>query len=311
MIFYNDGDKLIVKTDAKTVGEALTRAKIVLNEGDIVEPSLETEINANNFYINIYRARPVVVKDGTVAKYLMTASYDEKMIMKEAGIMVYDGDIIAMINNKDFLETGAANVYTITRNGGREVTEEEEIMFPEEEIKDYNLEPGVSEIRQYGEVGIKKTIYNILYADGKEVSREMISEEIVKEPVARVVAVGANEIEKNPLTASMGRNRYTVKKEDGTIFERQETYYDLDMKRVMQLRLNEGCGDGSYSVREDGVKVDSDGYVLVAANLDYYPLCSIVETSLGLGKVYDTGAFAEVNPEQFDIATDWTRRNGV
>lgn len=57
----------------------------------------------------------------------------------------------------------------------------------------------------------------------------------------------------------------------------------------------------------DGVKIDPDGYVMVAANLLLYPRCSIVETSLGLGKVYDTGAFALINPEQFDLATNWTR----
>ena len=83
------------------------------------------------------------------------------------------------------------------------------------------------------------------------------------------------------------------------------------MSRVMQYRLADGCGDGTYTVRDDGVKVDYEGYVLVAANLDRYPLCSVVETSLGLGKVYDTGTFASTNPEQFDIATDWTNRNGV
>ncbi|MBO7176539.1 MAG: ubiquitin-like domain-containing protein, partial [Clostridia bacterium] len=36
--FYDDGNKLIVRTEAKTVGEALNRAEIILNEGDKVEP---------------------------------------------------------------------------------------------------------------------------------------------------------------------------------------------------------------------------------------------------------------------------------
>ena len=71
------------------------------------------------------------------------------------------------------------------------------------------------------------------------------------------------------------------------------------------------CGKSGYTVREDGAKVDDEGYVIVAANLDRYPRCSVVETSLGLGKVYDTGTFAATNPEQFDLATDWTRRDGI
>ena len=70
------------------------------------------------------------------------------------------------------------------------------------------------------------------------------------------------------------------------------------------------CG-GSYVVRSDGAKVDQDGYVLVAADLSRYPRCSIVETSLGLGKVYDTGGFVARYPDGFDLATDWTNGNGV
>jgi hypothetical protein len=71
------------------------------------------------------------------------------------------------------------------------------------------------------------------------------------------------------------------------------------------------CGvEPYYTVREDGVKVDAEGYVLVAAHLGNYPRCTVVETSLGPGRVYDTGSFANSHPEQFDLATDWTNHNG-
>ncbi len=92
--------------------------------------------------------------------------------------------------------------------------------------------------------------------------------------------------------------------------ERKETYYDLPMSGVMAL-VSGTCGVSNYyTVRADGAKMDADGYVLVAANLSRYPRCSVVETSLGPGKVYDTGGFAASNPEQFDLATDWTNRDG-
>ena len=189
--FYDEGEKLTVKTEAKTVKEAIERADIVINTGDIVEPGLNTEINADNFFINIYRARPVVVKDGKTTKYLMTASYDLKTIVKEAGLTIYDGDEVEFVPNEDFLETGIASTYKITRNGGRTLTMEEEMPFAESEVKDASMEKGASEVRQLGEVGMKKVTYNVLYVDNVEVSRELISEEVVKEPVDRIVAVGA------------------------------------------------------------------------------------------------------------------------
>ena len=303
--FYDTNKKLTVRTESKTVGEALERAGIVLNEGDKVEPSADSEINADNFFVNIYRARPVMIKDGLSEKYLMTASYDKKEIAKEAGLTIYDGDEVKLIPNASFLEMGTANVYRIIRNGGREITEEEEIPFKEETVKDYNLAPGATEVRQLGEVGTKKLVYKVQYVNNKEAARELISEEIVREPVTRIVAVGASAIEKSPLTAGKGVNIYTVNV-NGRVVERKETYYDLPMSGVMRA-----CGGGSYSVRADGAKVDQDGYVLVAANLSRYPRCSIVETSLGAGKVYDTGGFAASNPEQFDLATDWSNHNGV
>ncbi len=302
--FYDNGEKLTVKTSANTVGEAIDRAEIIINSGDIVDPGLDTEINADNFFINIHRARPVLIKDGANEKYLMSASYDANSIAREAGLTLYDGDEITQVENTDFLEVGMVEIYKITRNGGRTLTIDEEIPFEEQIVKDYNLAPGVEEIRQLGEVGTKRAYYNVLYVDNKEVSRELVSEEIIREPVARIKAVGATAIERNPLTVGMGRNYYTYTKADGNTILRQETYYDLNMNRVIH-----NCGT-SYSVRADGAKVDQDGYVLVAANLSLYPRCSVVETSLGPGKVYDTGGFAAGNPEQFDLATDWSDYNG-
>ena len=189
--FYDEGEKLTVKTDATTVSEALARADIVVNKGDKVEPGLDSEINADNFFINIYRARPVIVKDGVVEKYLMTASYDYKTIASDAGFTIYDGDEIALVMGDNFLESGVANVYQITRNGGRTLTVEEEIPFDEKTERDVTMAQGTTEVKQLGEVGTKRINYNVQYVDGKEVSREVISEEVIREPVTRIVAVGA------------------------------------------------------------------------------------------------------------------------
>lgn len=308
--FYDGGEKLTVKTSAKTVGEALERAGIELGASDIVEPAATEPINSDNYYVNIYRARPVVMRDGATEKYIMTASYDTKIMAKTAGMTIYDGDKINPVRNTNFLEAGAVEVYEVERGDGGMMTEEVEIAFNEETITDYNLAPGTQEVRQLGEVGLKVLTYEVFYEDGVEVRRELKNEEVRREPVTRIVAVGASLIDATPLTPAMGRNRYTAVKDDGTIVERQETYYDLNMSGVMSIAARV-CGvEAYYTVRDDGVKVDAEGYVLVAANLDNYPRCSVVETSLGPGKVYDTGGFATVNDEQFDIATDWSNHNG-
>jgi hypothetical protein len=107
----------------------------------------------------------------------------------------------------------------------------------------------------------------------------------------------------NGLSQAKGVNQFT----DSNGVTHRETYYDLPMRIVMG-----NCGAGGYyTVREDGAKVDKDGYVIIAANLRNYPRCSVVETSLGLGKVYDTGGFAVMHPHGYDLATDWSKRDGI
>jgi hypothetical protein len=106
----------------------------------------------------------------------------------------------------------------------------------------------------------------------------------------------------NALTVSKGAQVFV----DSDGVAHRETYYDLPMNSVIGA-----CGaGGTYKIRSDGAKVDQNGYVLVAANLGSYPRCTVVETSLGPGKVYDTGGFAVVHPYGFDLATDWTNYNG-
>lgn len=87
----------------------------------------------------------------------------------------------------------------------------------------------------------------------------------------------------------------------------KETYYNLDMSYVVELMRHEGYSeeDYPYSVSdENGCKMLGN-YIMVAANLDRYPKGTIVETSLGMGIVCDTGEFAVSNPNQFDIAVTW------
>jgi hypothetical protein len=103
------------------------------------------------------------------------------------------------------------------------------------------------------------------------------------------------------LTKNKGAQIYV----DGSGVAHRETYYDLPMNIVIGA-----CGGGGYTIRADGAKVDKEGYILVAASLANYPKCTVVETSMGPGKVYDTGGFALRYPHGFDLATDWTNYDG-
>ncbi|MCL2451592.1 ubiquitin-like domain-containing protein [Candidatus Saccharibacteria bacterium] len=191
----------------------------------------------------------------------------------------------------------------VWREGIQTVTATEVISFTTKIVTDPTRKVGYREIQTKGQDGQRTVIYEIEVRDGQEVGRRILSEVIDMPPVEQVELVGIKSSLEGvpPLSARRGAQTYWV----GPIL-RKETYYDLPMGVVMR-----NCGQGGYyTVRADGVKVDRDGFVIVAANLNRYPRCSEVDTSVGRGKVYDTGGFAKNNPEQFDIATDWTNRDG-
>lgn len=83
----------------------------------------------------------------------------------------------------------------------------------------------------------------------------------------------------------------------------KETYYNLDMTGVIYMMRCLGNTD-EYWVRSDGCKMLGN-YIMIAANLSVHPRGSLVQTSLGMGIVCDTGSFAEEDPNQIDIAVTW------
>lgn len=188
----------------------------------------------------------------------------------------------------------------IWREGQQERTLEEDLPFKTRRIADFDKPIGYRQIKQAGQPGKRVVTYRLDVKNGQEVSRQELQSVVLKEPVEQIEIVGAKSY--GGLTQAKGVFHFV----DSKGVRHRETYYDLPMSVVMR---NCGAG-GKYTVREDGVKVDAAGYVIIAAHLGNYPRCSVVETSLGPGKVYDTGGFTAKHPHGFDLATDWTKRDG-
>ena len=75
----------------------------------------------------------------------------------------------------------------------------------------------------------------------------------------------------------------------------KETYYSQNVLLGTSLRI-----PGRH-VADDGTVRDGDGYICVAADPGYLSRGSVVVTSLGPGKVYDTGCAYGI----VDIYTNW------
>ena len=86
----------------------------------------------------------------------------------------------------------------------------------------------------------------------------------------------------------------------------KETYYNLPMGNVINTMRAMGydVDEYPYWVREDGAKM-LGSYCMAAADLNTRPKGTILETSLGMAIVCDTGSFVYSNSTQIDLAVDW------
>ena len=298
---YDRGAEKTIVTKARTIREALKLAKFSIDERqDVVEPSLDSEMVAEKYNINIFRARPITIVDGNKRLKITTAEQTPALIAKAAGLTLYREDKTHFTNSDDLLVNGVGLVMNIERSKQRTITEEIDVNFEIEQIKDNSQPIGFKSVKQLGEKGVRKVTYQVEMENEREIIRKEVVSEITKQPKKQIEIIGTKP--KNPLTKSKGAQIFT----DSKGVAHRETYYDLPMNIVIKA-----CGSGgTYTVRADGAKVDKDGYILVAANYGNYPRCSVVETSIGPGKVYDTGGFAAKHPHGFDLATDWTNGDG-
>jgi uncharacterized protein YabE (DUF348 family) len=337
---YDRSTKSSFLTDKSTIGEALEQNGVELDQHDTVEPSRNEELVANDYQVNIYRARPVFVTDGKTRVKVMSAFQTSPQIAKDAGISLYPEDIASLKPTTDFVGDGAGLQMSVVRavpiildlyanksevrtqgktvgamlqekgiklsastrvslslstpitaglevrvwqEGVQTVSITSEVAFPVQQIYDADREVGYKTISTKGVVGAKNTTYEIEVKDGVEISRKEIASIVTIQPVKQVEAIGIKP-GPNALTKSKGAQMW----KDSRGIVHRETYYDLNMSKVMNA-----CGNGGvYTVRFDGVKVDAQGYVIIAA------------------KVYDTGGFAARHPDGFDLATDWTNYDG-
>jgi uncharacterized protein YabE (DUF348 family) len=94
-------------TTAPTVGAVLRRSDVKLGPGDIVEPNAATPIPKGPFNINVYRARPVLVVDGSNSYRLLSAYSSPQLLARAAGVKVFPEDTFATSVVTNFVQTSA------------------------------------------------------------------------------------------------------------------------------------------------------------------------------------------------------------
>jgi resuscitation-promoting factor RpfB len=101
VISYDDKQE-IVSSKESTVGTLLNKLDIAVNEGDVVEPALETPIQQDDFRINIYRAKPIEINDSGQKVFAKSARTTERGVAQQSGLVVYPEDKLTTEPITDF-----------------------------------------------------------------------------------------------------------------------------------------------------------------------------------------------------------------
>lgn len=100
-----------------------------------------------------------------------------------------DDEISPALDTKltDYMNIKVTNVKKVTQK------EYDKIPFEVNLVEDKNIEKGDTKLEQEGKEGKKELVYELIYNDGELVNKELIKENIVKEPTNKVVKKGIKE----------------------------------------------------------------------------------------------------------------------
>ena len=188
-VSLDNGSKVELKAKKGTVREVLIANDIPFGADDRVEPGLDTKVNGGET-INIYKAHEITIVDGNTTTVRKTTYKKVGDILKELNITLGEKDEVT-----PGLKSEVATVDTIkiVRDGKATEVKKEEIKFETKEEKDDSKYVDEKVTKVEGKNGEKEVTYNVVRENGKEISREVVSEKVLKEATAKVVVVGTKQ----------------------------------------------------------------------------------------------------------------------
>ncbi len=175
-----------VNTFKKTTGEILSEIGLKLNDADLVKPAVSSEA-FDGMEISVIRAFPVTVSVGGQETNVITTPGTVSEVLKQADVSLNERDKV-LPNLKEIVQAPLkVEVIRVTTKDSEEI---HEIPYSIVREDDENMARGLRRITQRGEPGKESVLTRITYENGKEVSREIVDKEVIKEPREQLVAMG-------------------------------------------------------------------------------------------------------------------------
>ena len=191
-----DGEIQTLTTTEDLVSEILAKANVAVTEHDAITPAADAEVGPDN-NIAIEKAFEITLLDGGEEKKVRSTSTTVADFLKQQNIQLSEFDRVEQKMDESIVPNSIIQVVRVEK-----VTDvvEEATNFAVETKKEDSLLKGKEKVIQQSVNGTVSRTYEVVKENGKEISRNMMSEKIIKEPTKKVVAVGTK-----VMTASVSR----------------------------------------------------------------------------------------------------------
>lgn len=184
-----DGEVTTHSGTWRTVGGLLDDVGIEVSDTQVLRPARRTPLQDDG-RVTIRSPQTVtLVADGAVQQ-VETHVETVGELLAITGTEVGQQDLLAPDADTGLTE-GLEVV--VQRVGFEQATEEVALPFEEERRTTAELFTDQSRVVQHGEEGLRIDTYRVTLVDGEHTERELVSEEVVREPVTRIVEVGTAE----------------------------------------------------------------------------------------------------------------------
>ena len=181
-----DGTPASFVTYKNTVKDALEDKEITLGPKDKIAPALDAEIKDKD-NINIKRAVNIKIAVDGKSLEILSAEEDVSTVLSLEGIEL--GAIDKITPAKETKLSEGLEV-EIIRVENKSLTESTPVDFKTVVQKDSGLANTIKKTVQDGKIGEKQTVFDVVFENGVEVSRELISESIVQAPKDKIIVQG-------------------------------------------------------------------------------------------------------------------------
>ncbi|MBU3113117.1 3D domain-containing protein [Clostridium lacusfryxellense] len=275
-----DGKSIEVTTLKSNVTQILETNNIALGSKDQITVSLDSKVKDGD---KIYIKKAVNVKVNVDGKELniQTAEGTVDAMLKAEKIILSDKDKITPLKS-DSLKSGLT--VNITRVKTENVKETKAINFATEIKKSDELKKGVKKVIQKGKAGQKVITSAVVYENGKEVSRNLVSEQFKSQPVKEIIALGTTSV----YSPSRGGDISYSKK-----LKVRATAYTADYNCT-----GKGPDDPAFGITSTGktAKRNPNGYSTVAVDPRVIPLgTKLYIEGYGYGIAEDVGGAIKGN----------------